>query len=462
MTTKQNERRDHIDNNNNNNNNEEITTTAQAEEEEVLFPCLFQEALIPTVASILVFALADLRQVVREQQQQQQQVHDDDHGDHNDNDSDNNTTRCLQVLHLPMPLAEVVRIAAANKELLRSKVRSHEYETMEYILSQEFLREASSSHGGGGDLSHCLDDITVHAVGGDDDDNSTSECVHSILVNPKKKTIMLTFRGSITMQDWITNAKLVTGRLANPLYHSANDNDDDDDSASTDLLQRQQPEFVGVHLGFRDYLYDSDLRPPENKKNNKIDMIMHQIQALMDANPKYQLYISGHSLGGALALLFSLQAAVLFATKEDNPPVTCVTIANPRVGDNHFRGAIQLLERQKKLRCLLIQNYLDLVPSMPNRMCRGDFCRPNTFCQPGMQLIFRAQSFTTRYHSRQNNTRREEFQGELKRFLVTISCWIRMAYHHDYRTYLDRLIAQKEELEKLYLNDLYKEKGIHY
>jgi len=476
----------------------------------VEFPDLFVETVQPTIASIMVFAFADLRRIVRAEPE---------------NMTGSNSRK---VLDLPMSGRDMIKVCVENLEMIKQKVRTNIYETLSYLLSADFME----AHG---NEVTSIDHILIHHCG---DDNEPNECVHSIIVNSKMKQITLSFRGSITMQDWLQNAKLVSGDIANPLY-------DEDDKLN------DQPEYFGVHLGFRDYLYDikdpllptirfsaiqvkmdevlaftkessssiqeSEKSSNEDKKEttqqvpahdneaqmgsqqplhnfqskaneeivklkamivsnevgqeeldneeteppkNKIDIILDQVQVLLDANPGYKLYITGHSLGGALALLMSVQASVRFA--RPGIPVTCVTIANPRVGDSRFRGAVQSLEQKKMLRLLTVHNFLDLVPSMPNRLCRCDFCRPNKFCMPGIIMILKEGSYSITYHSDTNNTRWEEFTGEFQRLLIVIFCFCQMGPSHNYRTYLDRLIAQKDKLTNMYLNDLYREQGIDF
>jgi hypothetical protein len=322
----------------------------------------------------------------------------------------------------------------------------------------KYHRELSvDSHGG-----------IMHHFG---DNNALHECVHVVHTNTHSKQVVVTFRGSITAQDWMTDAKLLSGELANPLFEHEDD----------------QPPFLGVHLGFRDYLYgnapslvpnpihlklkkmitdtsnnkNNNDKEQEEIKPNKITVILDQVQELMDQHPDYTLYLTGHSLGAALAQLACLEATVRFGRA--GRPVTCVTIASPRVGDHHFRAAIQRLERQKRLRFLAVRNKYDLVPLAPNRFCRCDFCRPNEFCQPGVQLMLNsATTFVTTYHSETEDTKWEEFRRELLHLAILLSCSIRMAEQHNYRTYLDRLVAQKDKLSKLYLNDLYKKQNIHF
>lgn len=435
------------------------------------FPNLFVETLESTLSSIMVFTVADVRQLVRDKQQMT--IRRDDTTRHVDDelqqplnnnisDDDNNNNKLLS---LPISAQDVIEFLDENKEMLKSQLRSNEFKTVEIMLARDFL----TTH----DIH--LNHLTIHHF---EDENANNECVYGISTYTDKKQVAVTFRGSITMQDWRVDAKLVSGDLANPLYNNNADN-----------REEEQPEFVGCHRGFRDYLYGNDqdpLLPPVHKvmkkglsiarrnddetpnsnadnsstspKKRKIDLILDQIGDLLDKNPGYSLYITGHSLGGALALLLSLEAAVRFGTR--TLPVTCVSIANPRVGDKRFRGAIQSLERQRKLRCLLVHNFLDLVPSMPNRLCRGDFCRPNHFCQPGMHLVLNNTSFSINYSKA--DSRWNQFEMEAQRIFITCLCWVRMAEQHNYRKYLDRLIAQKEALSRVYLNDLYKEEGIDY
>jgi hypothetical protein len=411
------------------------------------FPNLFREAFDATVQSIMVFTIADLRHLART-------TDDLVNGD--------------MMLHLPVTYTEVRNVLRENASLLKQKLKNNHYDTIRF-LSEEYLdnynREWNIDPRGG----------IIHHFG---DDNALKECVHVIHTSPHNKQVCLTFRGSITVQDWLTDATLMSGELANPLFEQQQEEEEEDD----------QPEFLGVHVGFRDYLYGNapSLLPdplkrlklkemiPDSSNNdkhneeqtpNKINVILDQIKELMDQYPDYTLCITGHSLGGALAQLACLEATIRFGQAEGGSrsrPVTCITIASPRVGDNNFRAAIQTLERTKRLRFLAVRNKFDLVPLAPNRYCRCDFCRPNEFCQPGIQLYLSKRTFQTSYHSERNDTKWEGFQREWLHLLILVGCGIRMAEQHNYRTYLDRLVAQKDELSQLYLNDLYKKQNVNF
>merc|ERR1719343_14212 len=87
-----------------------------------------------------------------------------------------------------------------------------------------------------------------------------------------------------------------------------------------------------------------------------------------ERNKEYKLYVTGHSLGGALATLFSLYAAALSGSRDDiiPSPVSCISVASPRVGDRSFQKAFCCLEEQGYLRHLRIANDGDPVTIMPS------------------------------------------------------------------------------------------------
>ena len=56
-----------------------------------------------------------------------------------------------------------------------------------------------------------------------------------------------------------------------------------------------------------DYLLSPDYNCGLNSKGNKFDEIIGIISPLLKLHPDYRLYVTGHSLGGALATLFSFK-----------------------------------------------------------------------------------------------------------------------------------------------------------
>jgi alpha-beta hydrolase superfamily lysophospholipase len=57
--------------------------------------------------------------------------------------------------------------------------------------------------------------------------------------------------------------------------------------------------------------------------------------------PDYNIYMTGHSLGGALSTLLAFKLAALEDARV-NKPITCLTIASPRVGNLDLQRAFQV------------------------------------------------------------------------------------------------------------------------
>ena len=79
----------------------------------------------------------------------------------------------------------------------------------------------------------------------------------------------------------------------------------------------------------------------------------------------HRLGVTGHSLGAALATLFSFYAATDQRILQNGKPVEVFSFASPFVGDSQFRTAFKLLEREGKLAHARIVNDHDFVPMFP-------------------------------------------------------------------------------------------------
>lgn len=111
-----------------------------------------------------------------------------------------------------------------------------------------------------------------------------------------------------------------------------------------------------------DYIFGATATTEDDPNRRKYDEIMDDIKPLLQANPGYKLYVTGHSLGGALA---SVVAFYLACDDSIPKPVTCITFAAPRVGDSGFREATNVLEQAKKLRVLRVVNNNDSIAMLP-------------------------------------------------------------------------------------------------
>ena len=97
--------------------------------------------------------------------------------------------------------------------------------------------------------------------------------------------------------------------------------------------------------------------------------IIQQIQQLLEDVPvrkTYKLYVTGHSLGGALATLFGYYACESPHLLPMLSPITVVSVASPRVGNSAFARSFVQLESNGKLRHLRIANHKDPVTLNPH------------------------------------------------------------------------------------------------
>ena len=137
------------------------------------------------------------------------------------------------------------------------------------------------------------------------DAKSDEECVYAIAVNHAIRRVTVAFRGSVTHQDFVQDAKAVLTAVPNPVQ---------------DLVAQRQK--VNIHLGFCEYLYGrrrtiGSTEPKKDEEQDaaavaekpKYEIILDEVKAILEDHPDYKLYVTGHSLGGALASIFAFEAA---------------------------------------------------------------------------------------------------------------------------------------------------------
>lgn len=208
-----------------------------------------------------------------------------------------------------------------------------------------------------------------------DDQFNNKELVYGVVLDRTNKRIIVIFRGSVTAQDWKHNLQAA---LKCKLRVS-------------DRLQMLgfKGTDVYAHRGFCGYLGLKNARNQgiierigqvleskrsqrsvkwENIISNVLELYKSTKDKPEDDFSNYSLYITGHSLGGALAQLFSFCLASS-KSLDDYPsafPVTAVTFASPTVGDNDtYQQANNLLEKGGRLRHIRYSNEGDVVPVLP-------------------------------------------------------------------------------------------------
>lgn len=353
-----------------------------------------------------------------------------------------------KLLTLPVCMPDVLAVVQTNREVLRTHLPNTVdlYDASLASLSAAMQRQAVDAETG---------EVVQHSAQlvAFDDEKSASELVYGIAVNTARRRITVGFRGSVTLQDFQTDASASMVRVPTPVPGGT-------------------PAVMGIHHGFNDYLLGVQRR--EVEATHKCATILTRVvQLLEDSYPGYALYVTGHSLGGALATLFSLYAA---ADVRITSPVTCISVASPKVGNLAFRRIVQGLEQQGALRCLRIANYKDLVTLLPDRGTWSCFvimcCQSIVYRHVGIELKLyhgnKAYALTKADDSRSylgiflrdwKKQVKHAFAVILTLPMILFCCCRRNQFlkFHACQEYMQRLLAHEKPLSETYLNRVYQQ-----
>lgn len=141
-----------------------------------------------------------------------------------------------------------------------------------------------------------------------------------ITLSHSQKRISVIFRGSNEALDWLHDFMICKYDLGNNKK---------------------------VHLGFWKTLM----------KENLYEKLKSELKENIEKYKDYQVFISGHSLGGGLATLFGYLLALEF-----NNNLTIITFASPRVGNNKWSKEFNNMNNIRHYR---IVNGKDIVTSVP-------------------------------------------------------------------------------------------------
>ena len=159
------------------------------------------------------------------------------------------------------------------------------------------------------------------------------------LVLPWQGNVLVAFRGSQSPQDFIRDAE---GWLTE---------------------YRVGGVVCGVHHGFAE-----DWRGVQSKVVFAVKNVLHTLPATA------RVYITGHSLGGALAKLGALGLAAAGV-----PVELILTFGQPRVGDALFKAAYNAALGGRTFR---VVNQNDVVPRLPGWLLRYRHCGHELFLPP--------------------------------------------------------------------------------
>jgi Lipase (class 3) len=223
----------------------------------------------------------------------------------------------------------------------------------------------------------------------------------------------------------------------------------------------------------------ADALPELQQKTYKV--ILQMLSAIFRKHPDYHLYVTGHSLGGALATMFSVEAAAAGDANEEGEyfipkPVNCVTVGAPKVGNLDFLRAFEILEEQNKLRYIRVVNYRDIVPLSPPQLshnCACLFCPRRRFRHVGLRLKLFPHGYVITYSPRARTCLGLACFDCLKilrhylylLILCPITCLCKNLFvfkvfmaEHSIVLYMKRFDQCRPVLEKLSLDQLYQER----
>ncbi|XP_075523826.1 uncharacterized protein LOC142556286 isoform X1 [Primulina tabacum] len=174
-------------------------------------------------------------------------------------------------------------------------------------------------------------------------DNASTDTQVAIWRDPRTKRLVIAFRGTeqTRWKDLLTDLMLVPAGL-NP------------ERIGGDFKQEVQ-----VHSGFLG-AYDS-------VRTRLISLIKQAIGYRGDSLemlPKWHIYVTGHSLGGALATLLALELSSSQLSKCGAISVTMYNFGSPRVGNKRFAE----IYNEKVKDSWRVVNHRDIIPTVPRLM----------------------------------------------------------------------------------------------
>lgn len=164
-------------------------------------------------------------------------------------------------------------------------------------------------------------DIALDMIGYTEKIYNEEQKAADIVVNQEKQYICVVFRGSREAVDWRRN-----------LY----------------FQQHRIKHEIAIHRGFCKQLFT----------NNLFVHIYSRLWALIDQNPTYELFVTGHSSGGAIATLFGYLISLELGERQ----LQIVSFASPRIGNLAFKRDFN---KRTNLKHWRITNQYDFVPKIP-------------------------------------------------------------------------------------------------
>jgi hypothetical protein len=342
---------------------------------------VYEEAKEMLLSAILLYGVVHLRELATKKQQQT-------HGTSGEGDGNMNTTKTTMssilaehLFTLPISAREVVRLVSKYREDIVAEI-GRESTVDLYLTAFDDIQTSKSSRELELELNAVTSQISLVSV--DivvvEDDHADRDLVYAICVDTSRRRITVSFRGCACRTDWLVCCKTIQKVLENPLYRPRSStttttgsqpppDHDSSPHSQSGVGGRRQPRNISIHSGYYNYLFS----PRGKDGETKFDSIIGHLNRLLQQYPGYNVYVTGHSLGAALATVCSFHLAAsgrlrsYDLSSHESPTVTCINFASPMVGNFDFETAFRELEDQGKIRCLRVTNYYDIFTQLPDR-----------------------------------------------------------------------------------------------
>ena len=199
-------------------------------------------------------------------------------------------------------------------------------ETFTGGMSEEILKSLSEAR------REVLMNIKNYAPNGrvmDFIDDPDTDLQVGITKSDKQKRIIVVFRGTESMTDWGYDFRIFKKNIFS--------------------IRNPSSKNISIHSGFHRQLFTND-------NYRKIVQTLQKILSYEEYKD-YEIFSTGHSLGGALCTIFGY-----FLSKEIDNMVNIISFASPRVGNFGFK---QDFDNQKNLIHYRVTNNRDIITATP-------------------------------------------------------------------------------------------------
>ena len=187
------------------------------------FPDLFSEIDEMIEPCVLIYAIAELRKLARQDE----------------------ILFGSRILSLPVSHSEIMQVVESNRKLLETSSFGKEFYVSILRAADErnMMRHTDREGNAVAEKEPAEVSLSPETIVAFDDEYADKELVYMIEVNHRRKRVTITFRGSITETDWATNYEIYMKEFENPMKKHAS-----------------QEEKVRAHNGFHDYMFEPNNR----------------------------------------------------------------------------------------------------------------------------------------------------------------------------------------------------------